>query len=81
MEAQSEVTDFLEQLMEELAPDNPLFNDDWIAEVNIAVDKLSINEYLLSRVNDPPSDVMPNTAWVTETGYRKRTTIRLGNTM
>ena len=27
LEAQSEVTDLLEQLMEELAPDDPLFND------------------------------------------------------
>ena len=55
-----------EQLLEELAPDDPLFNDDWIAEVNIAVDECSseVNVYLLSRVNDPPSDVMSNTAWV-----------------
>ena len=52
--------------MTELAPDDPLFNDDWIAEVNIAVDECSsgVNEYLLSRVNDLPSDVMSNTAWV-----------------
>ena len=66
LEAQSEVTDLHEQLMEELAPDDPLFNDDWIAEVNIAVDECSseVNEYLLSRANDPPSDVMSNTAWV-----------------
>ena len=28
LEAQSEVTDLHEQLMEELAPDDPLFNDD-----------------------------------------------------
>ena len=66
LEAQSEVTDLHEQLMEELAPDDPLFNDDWIAEVNIAVDECSseVNEYLLSRANDPPSDVMSTTAWV-----------------
>ena len=46
LEAQSEVTDLHEQLMEELAPDDPLFNDDWIAEVNIAVDDCSseVNE-------------------------------------
>ena len=59
LEARSEVTDLHDQLMEELAPDDPLFNDDWIAEVNIAVD-----EYLLSRANDPPSDMMSTTAWV-----------------
>ena len=66
LEAQSEVTGLHEQLMEELAPDDPLFNDDWIAEVNIAVNECSseFNEYLLSRVNGPPSDVMSNTAWV-----------------
>ena len=65
-QAQSEVRDLHEQLMTELAPDDPLFNDDWIAEVNIAVDECSsgVNEYLLSRVNDLPSDVMSNTAWV-----------------
>ena len=46
LEAQSEVTDLHEQLMEELAPDDPLFNDGWIAEVNIAVDECSseVNE-------------------------------------
>ena len=66
LEAQSEVRDLHEQLMIELAPDDPLFNDDWIAEINIAVDECSsgVNEYLLSRVNDLPSDVMSNTAWV-----------------
>ena len=66
MEAQSEVTNLHEQLMEELTSDDPLFNKDWIAEVNIAVDECSneVNEYLLSRVNDLPSDVMSNTAWV-----------------
>ena len=66
LEAQSEVTDLHEQLMEEMAPDDPLFNDDWIAEVNIAVDECSseVNEYLLSRANDPPSDVMSTTAWL-----------------
>ena len=64
LETQS--ADLHEQLMEKLAPDDPLFNDDWIAEVNIAVDECSseVNEYLLSRVNVPPSDVMSNTAWV-----------------
>ena len=66
LEAQSEVTELHEQLMEELAVDDPLFNDDWITEVNKAVAEWSsdVNEYLLSRVNDPPSDVMSNTAWV-----------------
>ena len=66
LEAQSEVTDLHEQLMEELAPDDPLFNDDWIAQVNIAVDECSseVNEYHLSRANDPPSDVISTTAWV-----------------
>ena len=66
LEAQSEVTDLPLQLMEELGPDDPLFNDDWIAEVNIAVDECSseVNDYLLSRANDPPSDVMSTTAWV-----------------
>ena len=35
--------------MEELAPDDLLFNDDWIAKVNIAVDESSeVNEFLLS---------------------------------
>ena len=65
LEAQSEVTDLHEQLMAELAPDDPLFNGDWITEVNIAVDKCSseVNKYILSRVNDPLSDVMSNTAW------------------
>ena len=39
--------------MEELAPDDPLFNDDWIAKVNIAVDESSeVNEYLLSCMNE-----------------------------
>ena len=38
LEAQSEVTDLHEQLIEELSPDDPFFNDDWIAEVNIVVD-------------------------------------------
>ena len=55
LEAQSEVTDSHALLMEELAPDDLLFNDDWIAEFNIAVDECSseVNEYLLSRVNEP----------------------------
>ena len=47
--------------MEELAPDDPLFSDDWITEVSVAVDECSSevnNEYLISRENDPPSDVM-----------------------
>ena len=59
LEAQSEVTDLHEHLMEELAPDDPFLNDDWIAEIDIAVDECcsEVNEYLLSRVNDPPSDV------------------------
>ena len=37
-----------------------------IAEVNIAVDECGseINEYFLSTVNKPPSDVMSNIAWV-----------------
>ena len=30
LEVQGEVTDWHEQLMEELASDEPLFNDDWI---------------------------------------------------
>ena len=66
LQVQSELTALHEQLMEELAPDDPLFNDYWNAEVNIAVDECSseVNEYLLSRVNDPPSDVMSNTALV-----------------
>ena len=55
LEAQSEVTDSHALLMEELAPDDLLFNDDWIAEFNIAVDECSseVNEYLPSRVNEP----------------------------
>ena len=66
LEAQSEMTDLHEQLMEELAPDDPLFNDDWITEVNKAIDECSskVNEYLLSRANDPPSDAMSNNASV-----------------
>ena len=66
LEAQSEVTDLHEQLMKKLVPDDSLFNDDWIAEVHVSVDKCSseVNEYLLSRVNDLPLDVMSNTAWV-----------------
>ena len=67
LEAHSEVTYFHRQLMEELAPDDPLFSDDWITEVNVAVDECSSevnNEYLISRENDPPSDVMSNTACV-----------------
>ena len=36
-----------------------------IAEVNIALSECSseVNEYFLSRVNNPPSDVMYNIAW------------------
>ena len=53
LEDQSEVTDLHQQLMEELAPDDPLFNDDWITKVNIAVDESSeVNEYLLSCMNE-----------------------------
>ena len=62
LEAQCEVTDLHELLMEELAPDDFLFNDDWIAEVDECINE--VNEYLLSKANDPPSDVMSNTAWV-----------------
>ena len=51
-----------EQLIQELAPDEVLFNDDWIAEVDECINE--VNEYLLSKENDPPSDVMSNTAWV-----------------
>ena len=67
-EAQIEVTNLHEQLMEELAPDNPLFNDFWIAEVDIAVDECSseVSEYLLSRMNDRPSDVVSNIVWEEE---------------
>ena len=66
LEAQSKLTILHGQVMEELTPDDPLFNDDWFAEVNIAVDECSsqVNEYPLSKVNDPPPDVMLNTAWV-----------------
>ena len=68
-----------------------------IAEVNIAADECSseINEYFLSTVNKPPSDVMSNITWVEdslemgrrlfgkvwETCYRERATIRLGNSI
>ena len=54
---QSEVTDLHEQLMEELAQDDPLFNFDWIAKVKRAVDECSgeVNEHFLSRVNDSPN--------------------------
>ena len=66
LKAQSKLTILHGQVMEELTPDDPLFNDDWFAEVNIAVDECSsqVNEYPLSKVNDPPPDVMLNTAWV-----------------
>ena len=66
LEAQSKLTIFHGQAKEELTPDDPLFNADCIAEVNIAVDECSsqVNEYPLSKVNDPPPDVMLNTAWV-----------------
>ena len=66
LKAQSKLTNLHGQVMEELTPDDPLFNDDWFAEVNIAVDECSsqVNEYPLSKVNDPPPDVMLNTAWV-----------------
>ena len=52
----------------ELAPDDSLLNDDWIAEVNTSVDEWSskVNEYLLSRPTDPPSNVMSNDAWTEE---------------
>ena len=68
LEAQSESTDLHEELMEELAPDDPLFNYDWIVEINVAIDGCSseVNEYLLSRINDPPSDVVSNASWVEE---------------
>ena len=43
-----------------------MFNDNWVTEVNVAVDECSskVIEYPLLRVNDPQSDVMSNTAWV-----------------
>ena len=72
--------------MEELAPDDPLFNDDWIAKVSTVKSMSEVNEYLLSRVNDPPSDVMFNTALVEDClekskkyVTKRETTIRLGN--
>ena len=43
LKAQTEITDLHEQLVEELAPDDPLFKDDWIAEVSIAVDYLELS--------------------------------------
>ena len=66
LEVHREVTDSHEQLMEELASGDPLFNDDWIADCNVAVDEHSseVNDYLLSRVNDPPTDVMSSASWV-----------------
>ena len=68
MEAQSGVTNLREQLMEEIAPVDPLFNGDWIAEVNIVDDESSseVNEYLLSWVNDHSSDAISNTVSVKE---------------
>ena len=68
MEAQSGVINLHEQLMEEIAPVDPLSNGDWIAEVNIADDESSseVNEYLLSWVNDHSSDAMSNTILVKE---------------
>ena len=68
MEAQSGVINLHEQLMEEIAPVDPLPNGDWIAEVNIADDESSseVNEYLLSWVNDQSSDTMSNTILVKE---------------
>ena len=55
-----------------MPPDDPLFNDDWTAEVNISLDECNseVNDYLLSRVDDPPSDVMSNTAWVEDSSEK-----------
>ena len=45
---ESIITDLHEQLMEKLAPNDSLFNDDWIAEVSITLGECSIevSEYL-----------------------------------
>ena len=68
MVAQSGVTNLHEQLMEEIAPVDHLFNGDWIAEGNIADNESSseVNKYLLSWVNDHSSDAMSNTLSVNE---------------
>ena len=70
--------------LEELAPDDPLFNDDWIAKVSTVESMSEVNEYLLSRINDPPSDLMFNTALVEDClekskkyVTKRETTIRL----
>ena len=68
MVAQSGVTNLHEQLIEEIAPVDHLFNGDWIAEGNIADNESSseVNKYLLSWVNDHSSDAMSNTLSVNE---------------
>ena len=45
---ESIITDLHEQPMEKLAPNDSLFNDDWIAEVSITLGECSIevSEYL-----------------------------------
>jgi len=66
IEAQKDMLDLHEQLMEEIDTVDDLFSDDWLVEVNAAVDDCSseVNEYLVSRMDDPPSEAISKTSWV-----------------
>ena len=48
-----------EQLMQ-LLPENEIYGNDWVENINFNVDECSseINEFLISRRGDPPSDTM-----------------------
>ena len=68
MDCKRETTDIHEDLMELLEETDESFGDQWIEEITYDIDDCSsdINDYLISRKDDPPSDTMSKTALVGE---------------
>ena len=68
MDCERETTDIHEDLMELLEETDESFGDQWIEEITYDIDDCSsdINDYLISRKDDPPSDTMSKTALVGE---------------
>ena len=68
MDCKRETTDIHEDLMELLEETDESFGDQWIEEITYDIDDCSsdINDYLISRRDDLPSDTMSKTALVGE---------------
>ena len=57
-----------EELMQLIAENDENYGGDWIKDISFNVDEWSheINEYLISRRDDPPSNTMPKASIVGE---------------